>query len=81
MKTQTVRRLLIALLCTLLALAVLLSLSTAAFAADEDVEGELVIYTSMYKEVIPMIDEALKAEFPNLTPGIEGSFFFYESCP
>ena len=64
------------LLCTLLALAVLLSLSTAAFAADEDVEGELVIYTSMYKEVIPMIDEALKAEFPNLTPGNGDSFFF-----
>ena len=65
------------LLCTLLALAVLLSLSTAAFAADEDVEGELVIYTSMYPFAIEMMDQALKEKFPNLQPGNDGSFFYY----
>ncbi len=46
-------------------------------AVNEDVEGELVIYSSMYQEVLDMMDEALKAEFPNLTPGNDGSFFFY----
>ena len=47
-----------------------------ALAVNEDVEGELVIYTSMYANVVEMMDEALKAEFPNLTPGNGGSFFF-----
>ena len=47
-----------------------------AMAVNEDVEGELVIYTSMYKEIVDMMDAALKAEFPNLTPGNDGSFFF-----
>ncbi len=60
-----------------LALIMALSVCTAAFAVNEDVEGELVIYTSMYQFVIDMMDEALKAEFPNLTPGLDGSFFFY----
>ena len=64
------------LLCAMLILVLALSACSAAFAVNEDVEGELVIYTSMYKEVLPMIDEALKAEFPNLVPGNEGSFFF-----
>jgi len=49
-----------------------------AAAVQEDVEGELVIYSSMYQSVLDMMDEALKAEFPNLTPGNNGSFFFYE---
>ena len=44
---------------------------------NEDVDGELVIYTSMYPFAIEMMDEALKKEFPNLTPGNEGSFFYY----
>ena len=61
---------------TLLVLAVVLALCVPAFAVNEDVEGELVIFTSMYKEVIPMIDEELKKEFPNLVPGNNGSFFF-----
>ena len=62
-----------------LALALLLALSvcSAALAVNEDVEGELVIYTSMYPFVIDMMDEAIKEEFPNLTPGVDGSFFFY----
>ena len=43
----------------------------------EDVEGELVIYTSMYPFAIEMMDQALKEKFPNLVPGNDGSFFFY----
>ncbi|MBQ9048642.1 MAG: extracellular solute-binding protein [Solobacterium sp.] len=42
-----------------------------------DVEGELVIYTSMYQFAIEMMDEALKEKFPNLKPGNDGSFFYY----
>ena len=48
-----------------------------ALAVNEDVEGELVIYTSMYPFMIDLMDAAMKKEFPNLTPGIDGSFFFY----
>ncbi len=52
---------------------------TAAEEAEdaEDVEGELVIYTSMYPFAIEMMDQALKEKFPNLVPGNDGSFFFY----
>ncbi len=64
-------------LAFLLTLALVVSMGTAAFAVNEDVEGELVIYSSMYQFVIDMMDEALKKEFPNLIPGNEGSFFFY----
>lgn len=60
-----------------LALVMTFSVCIPAFAVNEDVEGELVIYTSMYQFVIDMMDEALKKEFPNLTPGLDGSFFFY----
>ena len=47
--------------------------------ADEasEVEGELVIYTSMYQFAIDMMDEVLKEKFPNLKPGNDGSFFYY----
>lgn len=61
----------------LLALVLTASLSITAFAVNEDVEGEIVIYSSMYQFVLDKLDEALKEEFPNLTPGNEGSFFFY----
>ena len=61
----------------ILTLLMALSLTCAAFAVNEDVEGELVIYTSMYPFAIDMMDEAIRQEFPNLTPGIDGSFFFY----
>ena len=61
------------LLCAVLVLAAV----PAAFAVNEDVEGELTIYSSMYQFVIDMMDEALKKEFPNLVPGNNGSFFFY----
>ena len=63
-------------LCVCLTLALLLSMSGAALAVNEDVEGELVIYTSMYPEIVDMMDKAIQAEFPNLKPGINGSFFF-----
>ena len=64
-------------LTLILALLLALSACGAALAVNEDVEGELVIYTSMYPFAIDMLDAALKEEFPNLTPGIDGSFFFY----
>ena len=60
-----------------LALVLMFAMCGTALAVNEDVEGELVIYSSMYQFVIDMMDEALKAEFPNLTPGNDGSFFFY----
>ena len=44
---------------------------------SEEAEGELVIYTSMYPFAIEMMDQALKAKFPDLKPGNDGSFFFY----
>ena len=52
-------------------------LGVSASAVNEDVEGTIGIYSSMYQFVIDMMDEALKAEFPNLTPAFDGSFFFY----
>lgn len=55
----------------------MLMASGSALAVNEDVDGELVIYTSMYPFAIDMMDAALKKEFPNLTPGLDGSFFFY----
>ena len=64
-------------LTLLLALILALSLGCSALAVNEDVEGELVIYTSMYPFVIDMMDKAIQKEFPNLVPGIDGSFFFY----
>ena len=63
-------------LALVLALMMMLG-ATSALAVNEDVEGELLIYSSMYQFVIDMMDEALKAEFPNLVPGNNGSFFFY----
>ncbi len=65
------------LFAVLLAMVMILSFGTTALAVNEDVEGELAIYSSMYQFVIDMMDEALKAEFPNLVPAFDGSFFFY----
>ncbi|MBR6186598.1 MAG: extracellular solute-binding protein [Clostridia bacterium] len=65
------------LLSILLAAILALCACQAALAADESVSGELVIYSSMYQFVLDMLDEALKAEFPNLTPGNGDSFFCY----
>ena len=61
----------------LLALCLLLSAAVSAQAADESVQGTLVIYSSMYQFVLDMLDEALRAEFPNLKPGNGDSFFVY----
>ena len=60
----------------LLALCMLLSAAGAA-AGNEQVQGELVIYSSMYSFVLDMLDEALREEFPALKPGNDGSFFVY----
>ena len=64
-------------IAAVLALVLCLSLGGAALAVNEDVEGELVIYSSMYPEILDMLDAAIKEEFPGLTPGNDGSFFFY----
>ena len=55
----------------------LVCLGSAALAVNEDVEGTVGIYSSMYPFFIDMMDEAIKEEFPNLTPAFDGSFFFY----
>ena len=49
-----------------LALIMLLSVCSTALAVNEDVEGEVLIYSSMYPFVIDMMDAAIKEEFPNL---------------
>ncbi len=64
-------------LAAALAAVLALSLSGGALAVNEDVEGELVIYTSMYDFMVDLMDQAIRTEFPNLTPGNDGSFFFY----
>ena len=61
----------------LLTMILLLSMCTGASAVNEKLRGTLVIYSSMYQFVLDMLDEALKEEFPNLTPGNNGSFFVY----
>lgn len=65
-------------LSLVLALIMVFALSASALAVNEDVEGEVLIYSSMYPFVIDMMDAAIKEEFPNLIPGNEGSFFFYQ---
>ena len=45
-------------LAIVLALMMMLT-AASALAVNEDVEGELVIYSSMYQFVIDMMDEAL----------------------
>ncbi len=65
-------------MCVLLCVVLSLSVCACAQAVNEDVEGELVIYSSMYPAILDMMNEAMKAEFPNLTPGNDGHFFFYQ---
>ncbi len=50
----------------ILAALLLTGLCTAALAVNEDVEGDVVIYTSMYQEIFDRMNEELKKEFPNL---------------
>lgn len=61
----------------LLTVVLLLGLCSGASAVNEKLRGTLVIYSSMYQFALDMLDEALKEEFPNLTPGNNGSFFVY----
>ncbi|MBQ6528015.1 MAG: extracellular solute-binding protein [Clostridia bacterium] len=65
------------LVALVLCVIMVLSVCCTAFAVNPDVEGELVIYSSMYPEILDMMDKVMKEEFPNLTPGNDGSFFFY----
>ncbi len=55
--------------------AVMLLTVPSALAVNNDVEGKLGIYSSMYPFAIDMLDKALKEEFPNLEPAFNGSFF------
>ena len=59
-------------LALILCLIMSLTAVSGAFAVNEDVEGKIMIYTSIYQFVIDMISEQLKAEFPNL----EVEFFY-----
>jgi iron(III) transport system substrate-binding protein len=61
----------------LLTVVLLLCVYTGASAVNTKLRGTLVIYSSMYQFALDMLDEALKEEFPNLTPGNNGSFFVY----
>ena len=58
-------------IAVVLCLAMLLSVPSA-LAANTEVSGKVVIYTSMYQFVIDMMAEAVKKEFPNL----EVEFFY-----
>ena len=53
------------LLALLLCVIMVMSVIPSAFAVNEDIEGDVMIYTSMYQFVIDMMDEALAEEFPN----------------
>lgn len=53
-------------------LVLMMSLCNAALAVNEDIEGKVVIYTSMYPFMIDQMTETLKEEFPNL----EVDFFY-----
>ena len=54
------------LVALLLCLVMMLGVVPGALAVNEDVEGKVVIYTSIYQFVIDMMSEQLKAKFPNL---------------
>ena len=47
----------------LLVMVMLLSVCTGALAVNEDVEGELVIYTSMYPEIVDMMTRPSRKSF------------------
>ena len=53
-------------LAFLLSLMLVVSLGASALAVNEDAEGKVVIYTSMYQFAVDMMTEALQKEFPNL---------------
>ncbi len=53
-------------LALILVAMMLCTFGTSALAVNEDITGDVMIYTSMYQFVIDMMTEALKEEFPNL---------------
>lgn len=44
-----------------------ISLAAPAMAVNEEITGKIMIYTSIYQDVLDAMVEALKEEFPNLT--------------
>lgn len=54
------------LVALLVCMVLVMGMVPAAFAVNEDVSGDVMIYTSMYQFVIDMMAEAVKVEFPNL---------------
>ena len=53
-------------LVLVLALVMLCTLfPVSSMAANEEITGKVVIYTSMYQDICDMMSEALKAQFPN----------------
>lgn len=59
-------------LAAVLSLVLMLSAFSGALAVNEDIDGKIVIYTSMYQFEIDKMTAALKQEFPNL----DVSFFY-----
>ncbi len=59
-------------LAFVLTLLLAVSFGFSALAVNEDIEGKVVIYTSMYQFVIDQMKEDLQKEFPNL----EVEFFY-----
>ena len=59
-------------LAAVLSLVLMLSVFSGALAVNEDIDGKIVIYTSMYQFEIDKMTAALKQEFPNL----DVSFFY-----
>ncbi len=53
-------------LALILIATMLCTFGASALAVNEDITGDVMIYTSMYQFVIDMMTEALKEEFPNL---------------
>ena len=59
-------------LALVLCLIMSLGMMSNALAVNEDVEGKITVYTSIYQFVIDMMSAELKNEFPNL----EVEFFY-----
>lgn len=59
---STMKKLTALVLCLLMAITLL---PVSASAANADVTGKVLIYTSMYQDIIEMMDKALAEEFPN----------------
>ena len=55
------KKLLSLVLCAIM----LMSMVPSALAVNEDVSGTVMIYTSMYEDIIEVMDEKLEEVFPN----------------